>query len=302
MSLWSFVLILLFSLSLFLLPDRFWLKFDCFHSFIFPSWLFNFFRKSKASLLLTQLGHIESDIKLGLVTHGRMLDQFSYFTILIEKLLELSARWGSDPQKALQRLRKGIYVEERFEQKVRKNFFEALLQCFFIAAVIWSFILFSQYLMDLRPSSKMFIFMIFWQLLGIFSFVTFFGLLYHKMFTSFDRVFESLFVFSSLVRVGLPLQNLLQLCHYQEMLHLDDSKFTFIASRFTHLVEILRSKGLCDEQEVQELIEETFSLRELQFKRFLQFLKLSLFGHLALFFLSSYFMALTSFFSALLAI
>ena len=134
------------------------------------------------------------------------------------------------------------------------------------------------------------------QILG----VTIFNMSLKKLkvytFNKFSKAIERLYLFVSLVEVGMPVSQTLsesQVLEGDLMIH---KLFLPCASRLMNLVNRWKANGISPKTEVAEIIQELWHIKEVNFERFLKHLDILKFIVLAFFFLPAYFFYLYSIF------
>lgn len=285
-----------------LLPDRIWEKIwnllECFFAYLL-------FLKEKNPLqkehkngeeLLRFLPSLEAKLSMGLKTTTISIPRYKFYTSLLFDLLEVHQKRGISLKAILPELRLNLTKDLHFESKLQSHLLGGNLQFFVITMTTWCFIFFSSAMADLplKISDLMIILVV--QIFGILIFNLALKKLKIHTFHKFSKAIERLYLFVSLVEIGIPVSQTLAESKVLEGDLMKNKLFSPCASRLTALVTRWKENGISPKTEASEIIRELWHLKEVSFERFLKHLDTLKFIVLAFFFLPAYFFYLYSIF------
>jgi hypothetical protein len=117
-----------------------------------------------------------------------------------------------------------------------------------------------------------------------------------KTFLKFSKAIEELYLFSTLLEIGLPLNEILSRSGILQGNLVTFKVFENLSDRIKKLVARLKETGLSPRDETQEIIREIWHLQEENFQKFTKIVQVLKFSVLVFFFLPSYFLFLYSIF------
>lgn len=293
---------LLSFLVILLLPERFWEKMwqHCclFYSKIKVSMQNNPFQKEErqGDLLLQFFPALEAKLSMGQKTTSTEIPRYKFYTTFLSELLQVHQKRGVSLKGILPELRTNLIKDLQFEKKLKSNILGGNLQFLAITITTWSFIFFSSQMADLplRPINLLVIFLL--QFFGVIVFNAFLTKIKRMVFAKFDQSIERLYLFVSMIEIGLPVSIILSESKVLEGDIMKHANFTPCAQRLTSLIKRWSENGISPKIEAQEIIRELWHLKEVSFERFLKHLDLLKFVVLAFFFLPAYFFYLYSIF------
>ncbi len=285
-----------------LLPDRIWEKIwnELNRCFTYLSYLKanNPFQKEhkNGQALLSFMPKLEAKIAMGIKTTNESIPQYKFYTSLLSDLIGFHQKRGISLRAIIPELRMNLTKDLQFESKLQSNILGGNLQFLVITMTTWIFIFFSSQMADIPLSFNQLIIIFLIQILG----VTIFNMSLKKLkvytFNKFSKAIERLYLFVSLVEVGMPVSQTLsesQVLEGDLMIH---KLFLPCASRLMNLVNRWKANGISPKTEVAEIIQELWHIKEVNFERFLKHLDILKFIVLAFFFLPAYFFYLYSIF------
>lgn len=246
--------------------------------------------------LLSFLPSLEAKLAMGLKTTNESIPRYKFYTSLLFDLIGFHQKRGISLKAILPELRLNLTKDLQFESKLQSNTIGGNLQFLVITITTWGFIFFSSTMAELplRFSNLMVIFII--QILGIFIFNLTLKKLKFTTFHKFSQSIERLYLFVSLVEVGIPVSQTLLESRVLEGDLVTNKLFSPCASRLNTLVNRWKENGISPKTEAGEIIRELWHLKEVNFERFLKHLDVLKFIILAFFFLPAYFFYLYSIF------
>ncbi len=285
-----------------LLPDRIWEKFwNLLQSFFtyLKSWEEkNPFQKEHKSgeKLLSFLPNLEAKLAMGLKTTTDSIPRYKFYTTLLFDLLEVHQKRGISLKIIIPELRLNLTKDLQFESKLQSNLLGGNLQFFVITMTTWCFIFFSSAMADLPLKFSVLMIILMIQITGIFIFNLALKKLKNYTFSKFSEAIERLYLFVSLVEIGMPVSQTLAESRVLEGGLMKNKLFSPCASRLLTLVNRWKENGISPKVEAGEIIRELWHLKEVSFERFLKHLEALKFIVLAFFFLPAYFFYLYSIF------
>lgn len=285
-----------------LLPDRIWEKgwnlLECFFTYLRKMNEKNPFQKEQKNgeKLLSFLPNLEAKLAMGLKTTTDSIPRYKFYTTLLFDLLAVHQKRGISLKNILPELRLNLIKDLQFEIKLRSNLLGGNLQFIVITMTTWGFIFFSSSMADLplKSSDLMIILMV--QIFGILTFNIALKKFKNHIFNKFSEAIERLYLFVSLVEIGMPVGQTLSESRVLEGGLMKHKLFSACASRLVTLVNRWKENGISPKVESQEIIKELWSLKENGFEHFNKGVEGLKFCVTAFFFLPAYFFYLYSIF------
>lgn len=285
-----------------LLPDRIWEKawnyLECFFTYLKKTNEKNPFQKEhkNGQKLLNFLPALEAKLAMGLKTTTDSIPRYKFYTTLLFDLLEVHQKRGISLKNIIPELRLNLTKDLQFETKLQSNLLGGNLQFFVITMTTWGFIFFSSAMADLPLKFSDLMIILVLQILGILIFNLALRKLKKHIFNKFSEAIERLYLFVSLVEIGMPVGQTLAESRVLEGGLMNHKLFSPCASRLLTLVNRWKENGLSPKIEAQEIIKELWSLKENSFEQFNKGVDGLKFGVMAFFFLPAYFFYLYSIF------
>lgn len=251
---------------------------------------------SQGEKLLLKMQEAESKISLGIKILPKELNRYKFYTDLLEHLFESSRRLGVGIKKILPDVRKALTRDLQFEKKILDETIGALLQFFIIALTTWGFVFLSSILVEILPSTTIMALMGLMQLSGVFLFFHAMKWLKQKTFADFSSAMTELYLFSSFMEVGLPLNEVLKRSRILEGSLMSSLLYSNFAQRTKNLISRMKETGLSPREEVQEIIQGLWHFQDENFGKFTKKVQVIKFSILAFFYLPAYFLYLYSIF------
>lgn len=251
---------------------------------------------NRGHALLNAFSDCEAKISLGLKILPSFLPQFKFYTGLLEQLFVAHRVLGISIKKFIPEIRNGLIRDLQFEKKVLDELLSGLLQYFMIAGTTWSFVFLSSSIVQIPLSKSILVFMLALQLCGIAVFFLLVKKLKSKTFNKFSRAIEELYLFRSLLEIGLPLNEILSRSGILQGNLVSFKVFESLAERMKKLIARLKETGLSPRDEAQEIICQIWQLQEENFQKFTKIVQVLKFSILVFFFLPAYFLYLYSIF------
>lgn len=246
--------------------------------------------------LLLALSETEAKIALGIKILPNAMTRYKFYTDLLEQLLQAHRRLGIGIKKFIPEIRQAIIRDLQFEKKISNECIGAFLQFLVIAATTWSFVLVSSSLVKIPPNKSIMLSMIMLEALGVFAFYQLLTLIKKLTFQKFGHAISEVYLFSTLMEVGLPLNEILTRSQILQGSLMEQKQFSPLALRTKKLIDRLKETGLSPKEESLEIIGGLWHLQEETFQKFTKKVQVLKFGILAFFFLPAYFLYLYSIF------
>lgn len=246
--------------------------------------------------LVSALSECEARITLGIKIIGNFLPRYKFYTSLLEQLLSMHRTQGIGIKKFIPEIRLALIRDLQFEKKILDEIISAFLQFLVITATTWSFVFLSKSLVQIPLDKTITIVMISLELIGSLIFNKLISVLKNKVFAPFSKAIEELYLFSSLLAVGMSINEVLKTSGIMQGSFAAHKNFKNFDSRFKKLILRMKETGLSPIEETQEIIREIWHLQEVYFLKFTKMVQLLKFVILAFFFLPAYFLYLYSIF------
>lgn len=246
--------------------------------------------------LLIGISECEARIALGIKILTSSIPKYKFYTDILEQLFESHRLLGIGIKKYIPEIRIAVTKDLQFEKKIFDEIISAFMQFLVIAATTWSFVFLSKSLVDI-PLDNLTTFLMFsLEIIGTTIFFYLISILKTKIFLPFSKATEELYLFSSLIEVGLPVNEVLQRSRIMQGNLVSHKNFKNLADRLKKLVSRMKETGLSPKEETQEIIREIWHLQEVHFVKFTKMVQVLKFSILAFFFLPAYFLYLHSIF------
>jgi hypothetical protein len=298
----SFLLYCLILLACFFIPASFWdqvLEFyESFRRFVAQKvrilpFIGEIYRGEE---LLLSLSVCEAKAAFGSKMLTNVLPQFKFYTDLIDQLFMVHRQEGVGIKKNISEIRQALIRDVQFEKKILDEILSGFMQFLVIAATTWSFVFLSKNLVSIPLDFMTVVLMLALEGLGAF---VFFQVVRHfkvRIFHSFSKAIEELYLFSSLMDAGVPLNDVIQksgIMFGQLSLH---KNFKNLDERLKKVIARMKETGLSPKEETQEIIREIWHMQEVFFLKFTKMVVILKFSILAFFYLPAYFLYLYSIF------
>ena len=253
-------------------------------------------RKFSGDLLLEFMPALEAQLSMGIKTSSLEIPQYKFYTGFIHQLLSIHQKKGISLRNILPELRGNLIKDLQFERKLKSNVLGGNFQFLGITLTTWGFIFFSSTLAEIPLNAVHIIVILSLQVMGVLVFNAFLKRIKNWLFKKFDQSIERLYLFVSLIEIGMPVGQILSESKVLEGDLMHNKVFSPCASRLVSLVKRWSENGISPKVESAEIIKELWHLKEVCFERFLKHLDQLKFCVLAFFFLPAYFFYLYSIF------
>lgn len=246
--------------------------------------------------LLLRLQEAESRIALGLKILPEKILRYKFYTELLEMLFESYRRLGTPVRKYLPEIRKAVTRDLQFERRILNEILGALMQFLVIAFATWGFVFLSSMLVEMKLTKSILSLMLFLQIAGVALFFHLMNVLKKRTFAAMKDSLTELYLFTTLMNTGLPLNEVLKRSRILEGALMASKALEPFAGRTKKLIERLKKTGLSPNEEAQEILDGVWQFQNENFEKFTKKVQLLKFCILAFFFLPAYFLYLTSIF------
>lgn len=190
-----FFLLVLLAVGLWFLPSVIWLKLDSLTS-------------SAKSLRL---------IRPSLVANGKQAwhwvqtgegewPEYKFYGSLLRELQRLTRLYGATPKASLERIKRPLLQDIRFETKLREIRLSSISQFVAMATMTWSFMILSRLILDRSFEFGILTIIASLQIAGLLIFLFIEKYMRTKAFHGFDKAYEGLVALQALLPLGLSLK------------------------------------------------------------------------------------------------
>lgn len=246
--------------------------------------------------LLNFLPELEAKMGMGIKTAQIEIPHYKFYTKLLYDLLDVHRRLGISLKFILPELRSNLLKDLSFEKKISSSILGGNLQFLVISFTTWAFIFFSSALAEIPLNVFDLFLILIVQILAVIVFNIVTKKVRGFIFLKYSHVIEELYLFSSMVEIGLPAGKVLSESKILDGDLVKFKEFYFCAARTKEHVARWRENGISPKIGVGEVVAEIWQLKEGSFLKFLKTLDLIKFSVLAFFFLPAYFYYLYSIF------
>lgn len=296
------VLYLSVLFTLFWVPDKFWDKVLLSYQNVVKNFVI---LKKRLPLLgeiyrgeelLLSLTEYEARIALGIKILSADIPKFKFYTELLEQLFLNHRKLGIGIKKFLPELRLALINDLQFEKKILEETASSFLQFLVIATTTWSFVFLSKILVHIPLYFHTVFGMIILQMGGTFLFFKLLHFFKKRKFASFSSAIEEMYLFTTLMDIGLPLNEVLLRSAILQGSLIKDKRFNNLGARIKKLINRMKETGLSPKEESNEIIKELWHLQNVYFIKFTKLVQVLKFCILTFFFLPAYFLYLSSIF------
>ena len=302
------ILLYFIGLALILfLPDRIWEKLRekglCFFEYLKAQEKRNPFKKEQIAgeELLILFPEIEAKLALGIKTTSIELPRYKFYTTLLFELLQVHRKLGISLKQILPELRQNLIKDLHFEKKMMSSILGGNLQFLVITITTWGFIFLSSALAELPLDYLILLIILGIQIFAILFFNGVLSQMKKRIFVKFNQSIESLYLFVSLVEIGIPIGQVLAESKVLDSDLGKHKKFSQVNNRLETLINRWKDNGISPKMESAEIIKEVWHLKEENFEAFIKQVDTLKFIVLAGFFLPAYFFYLYSIFKFFMA-
>ena len=246
--------------------------------------------------MLLSLQDFEGKIALGIKILPESLPQYKFYTELLEHLFLAFRKMGVGIKKFIPEIRMALIHDLQFEKKIASEMISGILHFLVVTVTTWCFVYLSSLLINIPIAKSIVISMLGLQVAGIGLFIFGIARLKKSQFLKFNSSIKELYLFTSLLEVGLPLNETLAYSGILSGSLVKFKHFENLANRIKKLIERLKSTGISPKEESHEIIRELWHLQEQTFIKFAKNLQVLKFVILAFFYLPAYFLYLYSIF------
>lgn len=245
---------------------------------------------------LASLAMLENKKEVGADLQSVSLPKYKFYTELTYELLNLSKIYGVKFSKYTEVIKSFVKLEQRFDEKLKKEFQSGIWQMIAIVFTTWFFIYLSQMLVEIKISFHIYAIIFSMHFFGLSLFYFIINKWREHIFTPYQSAISELLIFKSLLEIGLPVNQSLSKSQINDGAFTNHSKFKDQREFFLQSLDQLIKNGRGMKEQMQSILEQIFEKKELDLVEFQKKMALSKFLHLALIFLPAYFFYLFSIF------
>tara|TARA_R110000868_G_scaffold80095_7_gene227825 strand:- start:659 stop:1528 length:870 start_codon:yes stop_codon:yes gene_type:complete len=131
---------------------------------------------------------------------------YKFYGDLLRELQRLSKLYGATPKASLERIKRPLLQDIRFETKMREIRLSGLSQFLAMALMTWSFMILSRLILSREFDATLLLFIGALQLIGVVLYLGLEALVKDKVFKGYDSAYEGLVALQALLPLGLSLK------------------------------------------------------------------------------------------------
>ncbi len=213
------------------------------------------------------------------------LKKYKFYTDLVSILLNFQRTYGYCPKLCFGHIREGLFKHKDFDTKLRRINHSGVLQFILTSIIVWFMVGMSIKTLSWTPSGHLMVFLILLQAIGLIFYRLGALFLENKIFKGFDAKHYAFYTFLCLYKSGLAYQEVLRKSGIKTVENLTKQE----QKEITHMLKRWHKLGQAIEEDILELICQTWINLSHSFEKFLQLLSALRLFTLVFFFLSSYF-------------
>lgn len=245
---------------------------------------------------LSALSTLENKKEIGGDIGVDLLPKYKFYTELTYELLNLSKIYGVKFGKYTEVIKNFVKLEHRFDEKLKKEYQSGFWQMFGVVFTTWFFIYLSQMLVEISVSATTYLIILLMHMFGLTAFYLVIKKWREHIFTPYQKAISEVLIFKSLLEIGVPVNQCLAKSDINIGTFSSHAKFLDQRAAFLLSLDQLVKNGRGMKEILQTIIEQIFSIKELDLIEFQKKMALSKFLHLAIIFLPAYFFYLYSIF------
>ncbi len=216
------------------------------------------------------------------------LNHFRFYNDLLEKSVLFSKNYGASFRKPLHVIKRSLLKEIDIVRKSKTFQGQTNAQFFVMMMICWGFSFYSANLMGTKLNSSMLVALFLWQMIGFISFNHVFRLRNERMTSKYSLLFKNFITYQTLLEVSLPISEVKRLCHFSDLVSVEDKGLKFFIDRFFSLIKIREEQGRETAEDISFLLDDFRLFYEEALDGNLKFLTVLKFIWLVVFFLSTY--------------
>ncbi len=250
----------------------------------------------RAELLQSYLSSLETQISQGNKLKLSLIPHYSFYTQLLEKLIEGHRKFGMSLKVTLQELKSNLIKEIQFEKKCLVVQNNGKLQFVMMSLTTWGFIFFTSFMVEVKMRLFDFFIILFLQFLGAICFFKVSQVIKERCFSKYTLVIERLYLFVNMVDLGFSNGRAISESLVLEGPMAKEEVFLPCASRLDQAIMKWKDAGISPKGECKDILEEIWHQKTMSFEQYLKQLEALKFSVLAGFYLPAYFYYLYSIF------
>ncbi len=293
----GFIMIILFLvliLALFISP-QFYLLISQYLKIFYRKWSKKINNYEGLDFLFSLSG-LEQRIDRGEISFEFNLPEYKFYTSTVLTLIADSKKRGIRIGKYLRQLKELIKIEVHFDRKLKNELISGPIQFLAISLATWSFIYFSNQMMEIKLSKLHYFCILFLQLCGLFTYYFSIKKLELRMFKIFESSLKSILLFQSYHEVGYPVNELLNYSKINSSSFFTDNFFGELKESFLQSFERLKNSGKSMKDDLESIRTCIFDMREDRLIKFYKNVGMIKFLHLCFLYLPAYFIYILSMF------
>lgn len=230
--------------------------------------------------------------------------EYKFYGELLRELQRLSKLFGATPAASLERIKRPLLQDLRFETKLREIRLSGLSQFFAMALMTWTFMVMSRLILDRSFETGLCVTILMLQILGTAIYLLLEGRLRAKTFKGYDSAYEGLVTLQALIPLGLSLKEKREKSGVDRFLSKQklSAELERVRRSLTTLLTQWKDFGRPIEAALVDLVDDIRFAQEVAQERLLKQMNAIKFFIAALFFLSAYLLDLLAMVQSLFSV
>jgi hypothetical protein len=223
--------------------------------------------------------------------------QYKFYTELVLKLLHFQRELGAPISLQLKEIKKVMLSDYQKERVLVKLKYRSWFQFFMISLITWILIFFAMNALEISLNTKTLVIVSLMQISGILIFSYIFKLWKLKAFKQIDLYFKVLYSMRALIDAGMSINKVESESNISNLFESTKTSYQDINSQLLVSLESWKRDGTPIKGILDELISELWFRYDQKIEDFTKGLEVLKFTCLAIFYLGSYFVVISSLFS-----
>lgn len=214
----------------------------------------------------------------------RPIPQYSFYTNLLEFLIQAKFKLGAEITEILQELKEKLLVELKNQTKLESIHRSSFIQFFIISVFSFIVILMTIHILDIKIEVRPLFLSLLWQGVGIFVYYTLVRSMDKKILNQSLQFKASFYSFLSLRPLPLSIQDKLEMCSLKNLYTHKD----LLTEKFLEVIHQYVKVGQCNEHELKIISRELNMIQEEKLDQLNKKVQALRFFVLCVFFFTSY--------------
>lgn len=191
----------------------------------------------------------------------QVLPQYSWYSVLVEDLIEMAFTVGAGQKESWEQLRIGLRQDIKFEKKICQQAQEGSTQIIVMMLIVWGVFLYMDNL-GLKLDPLLGGLVMAYQLLGAAAFFVGFKELQKRKLRDLSKLISILLKFFSYSQAGLPVGRVIQKSSAQDLKFLEDTSLSGVVYRVDRCIEDWKLQGQSTQKTLEESLIDTWFIAE----------------------------------------